>query len=81
MNPWLKAEFELEDRLDKIIEVYNKTKNPEYEQAGSCLLNILVLCQDIADLPTKEMQQIFWDSVQNEVKEILDSTDEFLSPK
>lgn len=81
MKPWHIFEFQLEEKFEHIVLLYNKNKDIELEQVGSCLISMITLCQDIDQIDIEEEQQKFWLSIKPDIDELLIATDDFLKTK
>lgn len=78
MTPWQKAEFQLEEQLETIINIVDKNPNTEAQEIGSCILTLVSLCQDIETMNTDEEKNLFWDTIKEDIDEIISDTQDFL---
>lgn len=79
MTPWQKAEFQLEEQLETIINIVNIKPNIEAQEIGSCILTLVSLCQDIETMNTDEEKDVFWNTIKDDINEIIIDTKEFLT--
>lgn len=78
MTPWQKAEFQLEEKFEKLADIVTTTKNPAAEEVGACITTMLALCQDIDRFQSFEEKHTFWISIENDINELISLTDSFI---
>lgn len=79
MTPWQKSEFLLEECFEQIVEIYNKKHDKEAEEVGSCLVTLIALCQDIEKMDSQVEQNKFWETIKNDINEVVNDTNTFIN--
>jgi hypothetical protein len=78
MTPWQKAEFQLEEKFEKLADIVIANKNPAAEEVGACITTMIALCQDINRFQSFEEKHNFWITIEDDINDLLALTDSFI---
>ncbi len=81
MTPWQKAEFQLEEKFEQLVDIVTSGENKDAEEVGACITTMIALCQDVDKMFSLEHKEKFWSTIEEDIKELLILTDSFLVGK